>query len=228
MGILGRFKEIMSANANAILDTMEDPEKMIDQFLRNLQQDLKSIKSETATVMAEEKRSKRTLDEHKSEIEKLENYAMKALQNNNESDARKFLSERSVLEAELPNLQVGYESSVINATNMRKMHDKIVIDISELERKRSHLKAKFVTAKTQQRINETLYSSLSTDVNRSLSMFERYEEEANQALDKAAALSELNSGENRDIEDLKGKYDSTPSSSNIDDELEKLKLKMQQ
>ena len=60
MGILARFKDIMSSNINALLDKMEDPEKMIDQILRNLQSDLGEVKAETAGVMAEEARAKRT------------------------------------------------------------------------------------------------------------------------------------------------------------------------
>ena len=52
MGILKRFKDIMSSNINALLDKAEDPEKMIDQYLRDLQEDLRKVKSETATVMA--------------------------------------------------------------------------------------------------------------------------------------------------------------------------------
>ena len=40
MGIITRFKDIMSSNVNALLDKMEDPEKMIDQCLRNLNSDL--------------------------------------------------------------------------------------------------------------------------------------------------------------------------------------------
>ena len=63
MGILTRFKDIMSANINSILDKAEDPEKMIDQYLRNLESDLGSVKAETAAVMAEEKSAKRKLDE---------------------------------------------------------------------------------------------------------------------------------------------------------------------
>ena len=58
MGILKRFKDIMSSNINALLDKAEDPEKMIDQYLRDHQEDLRKVKSETATVMAEEQRCK--------------------------------------------------------------------------------------------------------------------------------------------------------------------------
>ena len=63
MGIIQRFADIMSANINALLDKAEDPAKMIDQYLRNLESDLGKVKAETAAVMAEEKKAKRELDE---------------------------------------------------------------------------------------------------------------------------------------------------------------------
>ena len=59
MGILQRFTDIMSANVNALLDKAEDPAKMVDQYLRDLESDLGKVKAETAAVMAEEKRAER-------------------------------------------------------------------------------------------------------------------------------------------------------------------------
>ena len=53
-GILKRFGDIMSANINSLLDKCEDPEKMIDQYLRDMQDDLGKVKAETASVMAAE------------------------------------------------------------------------------------------------------------------------------------------------------------------------------
>ena len=91
MGILTRFKDIMSANINALLDKCEDPEKMIDQYMRNLESDLGKVKAETASVMAEETRAKRELDECTEQVNKMQSYAEKALTAGNEADARKFL-----------------------------------------------------------------------------------------------------------------------------------------
>ena len=45
MGILSRFGDIVQANVNAVLDKMEDPSKMIDQYLRELNENLAEVKS---------------------------------------------------------------------------------------------------------------------------------------------------------------------------------------
>jgi len=79
MGIIQRFTDIMSANINALLDKAEDPSKMIDQYLRNLESDLGKVKAETAAVMAEETRTKRVLDDCDAEISKMQIYAEKAI-----------------------------------------------------------------------------------------------------------------------------------------------------
>ena len=79
MGILSRFKDIMSSNINALLDKAEDPEKMIDQTLRNLNNDLAKVKNETAEVMADEAKAKRNLDECNAEIARMQQYAEKAV-----------------------------------------------------------------------------------------------------------------------------------------------------
>ena len=105
MGILSRFKDIMASNINALLDKCEDPEKMIDQYLRNAEKDLGNVKAETASVMAEETRAKRVLDECSEEIEKMQKYAVKAVEAGNDNDARQFLTKKKQLEEKKVSLQ---------------------------------------------------------------------------------------------------------------------------
>ncbi|MDO5520722.1 MAG: PspA/IM30 family protein [bacterium] len=221
MGILTRFKDIMSSNINALLDKAEDPEKMIDQVLRNLNSDLAKVKSETASIMAEEQRAKRTLNECEQEIEKMQKYAVKALEANNDDDARKFLEKKQSLTNKKEGLQQAYDLAHANALKMREMHDKLVKDINELDARKDMIKGKLAVARTQERINN-MGSSLNGAAN-SITAFERMEEKANKALDKANAMSELNKNSD-DISDLTTKYDI--SNSDIDDELTALKASL--
>ena len=46
MGILNRFKDIMSANINAILDKCENPEKMIDEYMRQVVEELAEVEAD--------------------------------------------------------------------------------------------------------------------------------------------------------------------------------------
>lgn len=222
MGILTRFRDIMSANINALLDKAEDPEKMIDQCLRNLNSDLGKVKSETAAIMAEEQRAKRALDECNEEIDEMQKFAVKALEANNEADARKFLEKKASLSSKQPGLTEAYELAKTNATHMRQMHDKLVGDIGELESRKDMIKGKLAVAKTQERINKM--GSTVAGANNSISSFEKYEDMADRALDKANAMAELNRSSNdQSIEDLTKKYTTDVS---VDDELAALKASL--
>ena len=221
MSILKRFSDIMASNINALLDKAEDPSKMVDQLLRNLNSDLGKIKSETASVMAEETRSKRELDECNAEIDKLMVYANKALDAGNENDAKMFLSKKVKLNEKLTALQNKYDAAHANSVKMKEMHDKITMQIDDLNSRKNTIKAKIATAKIQERINKV--GSSVTSATGSLDAFSRMEEKANKMLDEANAMAELNSAPVDEVADLMSKYDDSNVSSSVDDELEMLK-----
>lgn len=224
MGIISRFKDIMASNINALMDKWEDPEKMIDQYLRNLENDLGQIKAETASVMAEEKAAKRKLDDVEAEITKLDNYARKAVTSGDDAAARQFLAKKSELTAQRDVLSQQYSIACENAMKMREMHDKVVNDISTLKSKRDMLKAKVKVAETQQKINKMTGASSALG---NMSKFDEMEERINRKLDEADAMATLNESANSNsIDDLMAKYDDGAQSSAVDDELAALKASM--
>ena len=224
MGIISRFKDIMAANINALLDKAEDPEKMIDQYLRNLESDLAKVKQETASVMAEEAKAKRQLDECTAEIAKMQGYAEKAVLAGNDEDAKKFLMKKKELVVKQTSLQETYTMAAENAAKMRQMHQKLVSDISQLNSRRDAIKAKIAVAKTQQTINKIGVSVEGAAEN--LSAFDKMEAKANKMLDEANAMAELNK-QNDSLDDIARKYESM-STPEVDDELAALKAKMGQ
>ena len=225
MGIMTRFKDIMTANVNALLDKAEDPEKMIDQYLRNLESDFAKVKAETASIMAEEKNAKRKLSECDEEIAKMGEYAKKAVAAGNDNDARQFLTKKNELAQKREVLAKDCELAQTNAEKMRQMHDKLESDISVMKSKRDMLKAKVKVAETQKKINEMGAGFESAGNN--AAAFDRMEDKVNKMLDEAEAIGELNkSASGNDIDNLTSKYDTAGAGSNVDDELAALKAEM--
>ncbi len=220
--ILKRFGDIMSANINALLDRAEDPEKMIDEYLRDIESDLGKVKAETAAVMASETKAKRELEECAQDIAKMQRYAEKAVAAGNDEDARRFLEKKAQLVKQQESLGQAYDAAAANAARMREMHDKLVKDLESLRAKRDAIKAKVAVAKTQEKMNKI--TSGAVGAGEAMAAFERMEEKADRMLDEASAMASLNeTGDS--IEDLAAKYD-TGESSAVDDELAALKAKM--
>ncbi|MGI6230265.1 MAG: PspA/IM30 family protein [Tractidigestivibacter sp.] len=219
--ILSRFNSIMSANINALLDKVEDPEKMIDQNLRELREELAEVKKETAGVMADDKAAQRKVDECQQNIKDCETAAENALKSGHEDDARKILVKKQTYTASLASLQQAADVAHANATKMRQMHDKLVSDIEELEARSDAIKAKAAVAKTQEHINDMTAGI--DKANSSISDFERYEDKVNKKFDSAMAEAELNEGD--DSDDLVTKYNSG-TEADVDAELAEMKKKL--
>ena len=220
--IMSRFNDILKANINELLDKFEDPSKMIDQYLRDMMEDLADVKKETAAVMAEETRTKRAVDANVAEVEKYLALAKKALEAANEGDARVFLAKKQELETLGAALQTAYAVAHENAEKMRQLHDKLTNDINELKARKEAIKAKVAVAKTQEKLNA--FDDRSDAAQDAMAAFKRMEEKADQMLDRANSMAELISKTVDDAKALEKKY--ATSSPSVEDELAALKSKL--
>ena len=221
MGILSRFGDIVQANVNAVLDKMEDPSKMIDQYLRELNENLAEVKKETAGVMAEETRTRRLMEENQAEAARYEDLAKQALLAGNEGDAKVFLAKKQQLESAGAGLVTAYTAAHENAVKMRQMHDKLVSDIEALKARRATIKATVSVAKTQERMNK-----ITSNADKAHGAFDRMEDKANRMLDEANAMAALNTEPVDEAKALEEKYSKGASNTAVDAELEALKKSM--
>ncbi|MCI8424555.1 MAG: PspA/IM30 family protein [Adlercreutzia sp.] len=224
MGILDRFTSIVKANINELLDKAEDPEKMVDQYLREMTESLAEVREATAGVMAEEKRTKKLVDDNMAEMAKYEDLAKKALAAGNEGDARTFLAKKQELAGRTEGLTIAYEGAKANADKMRLMHDKLVKDIEELNARKATIKAKAAVAKTQAKVNDM--TSAGDRAEGARSAFDRMEAKADEMLDRANAVAELSEKPADPTAELEKKYEQAGVTAAVDDDLARLKKEM--
>ena len=222
MGVLDRFNDIVKANINALLDKAEDPAKMVDQYLREMTENLAEVRKETAGVMAEETRTKRLVDESLAEISKYAELAKRALQAGNDGDAKTFIAKKQQLETKVGELKMAYEAANANAVKMRQMHDKLVSDIEALNSRKETIKAKVAVAKTQQKVNQ--FSTASDKLENAMTAFDRMEQKADNMLDRANAVAELGKAPVDSAKALEEKYANVSTS--VEDELAKMKAEL--
>ena len=94
MGIFTRFRDIISANINSLLDKAEDPEKMLRLMIHEMEDTLIELKASCASTMANEKKAKRTLDNYKEKASRWENRAKLAVEKQRDDLAREALFEK--------------------------------------------------------------------------------------------------------------------------------------
>lgn len=94
MGIFTRFRDIISANISAMLDKAEDPEKLINLMIREMEDTLVEIKASCAGVMAGAKKIQRQTEEAHSRERGWQDKAGLAVSKNRDDLAREALVEK--------------------------------------------------------------------------------------------------------------------------------------
>jgi len=94
MGIFTRFRDIVSANINSMLDRAEDPEKMIRLMIREMEDTLVEIKSSCAGVMANGKTVQRQCNEARTRERTWSDKAALAVERGRDDLAREALIEK--------------------------------------------------------------------------------------------------------------------------------------
>ena len=216
-----RVKTVVSSEMHAMIDKAEDPEKMLDQYLREMERDIGEIEAATAKVMAEEKLLNKKVADEKGLVTKREQQAMQALEASNEELAKKALVDKRKVSEELLHLKSLHSETVKNVEDMKSKLKEMKVEYRELELKKQSLKTRANSAKARTKANHTL-SSLNSEGSKK--GFERMEEKILR-FEAEADTSEDMRISTFTLEDELSKLD---TNTQVDRELEELKARVQE
>lgn len=212
-----RLWRLVKANINSLIAGAEDPEKVLEQTIIDMQNDLVQIRQAVATAIATQKRTERQYQQQETTAQEWYRRAQLALQKGQEDLAKEALVRRKTYEHTGTTIKAQLEQQVqiINQlkSNMRLLEDKL----AEAKAKKNLFIARARSAEATQRLNEVL-GNLKTG--RSTDIFEKMEEKVLQIEAKSQAIAEL--GNNP----TDPEWQSLQLGKDIDTELEAMKAKM--
>ncbi|CAL2229785.1 unnamed protein product [Prunus armeniaca] len=216
MNLFDRFARVVKSYANALLSTFEDPEKILEQAVLEMNDDLTKMRQATAQVLASQKRLENKYKAAEQASEDWYRKAQLALQKGEEDLAREALKRRKSFadNANTLKAQLDQQKGVVDnlVSNTRLLESKI----QEARSKKDTLKARAQSAKTATKVSEMVGN---VNTSSALSAFEKMEEKVLAMESQAEAIGQLTT------DDLEGKFALLESSS-VDDDLANLKKEL--
>ena len=214
MGFFDRLSRLVRANANAAVSSMEDPVKILDQSVADMQSDLVKLRQAVALAIASQKRLRSQAGQAESQAKTWYERAELALKKGEESLAREALSRRKTFQETATSLKGQVQSQDGQVETLKKSLVALEGKIAEAKTKKDMLKARAQAAQAQQQLQSAV-GSIGTDS--AMAAFERMEEkvEAMEATGQAAA--ELAGS------DLESQFAALESGNDVDDELAALR-----
>ena len=156
MGIFSRLGTLIKSNLNDLISQAEDPQKMLNQIVLDMQNQLVEAKKQVAVSIADEKRLQKQLDEQGELAKEWERKAMMAVRAGDDVLAKEALRRKQEHDNQVVEFskQWDLQKQAVDKLKdqLRTLNDKI----EEAKRKKNILIARQKRAEAQRAIQDTM------------------------------------------------------------------------
>ena len=216
MGILDRMSRLIRANINDLIDRAEDPEKMLNELLREMETNIRDARMQVANMIAQEKELEAELQEAQRDSREWERRAEMAVSSGKDDLAREALRRRRDAESIATVYATQLTSQQEMVTKLKQQLKMLEAKHDEAESKRDVLIARHRATQAQRQMTETLSTLPGLD---SYSELDRMEKRIRSEESKTQALGELQG------EDLDWQFAELDRDEDIESELAALKAR---
>jgi len=224
MGIFSKLSTVIKSNINDLISRAENPEKMLNQIILDMRDQLAKAKREVAAAIADERKLKSQLDSEVKQARDWQHRAMLAVKEGRDDLAKQALIRQKEHTDRAQVLQSTWESQAAETeklkSSLRQLNDKI----EEAKRKRNLLIAKQKRAQAQRRIHETMSGLSDTSAFEAFNrMADKIEEEERRSIAQAEVTEAL-AGDTLESEFLR--LEAGPGGADVEGQLLALKAEM--
>jgi phage shock protein A len=188
--IFKRLSDVITANINDLIDRVEDPERMIKQIIREMEENISRSKEGVIDAITSEKQLQKDLDHHRRQSEEWAGKAEDALKAGKEDLARAALTRKKEHDNLSKALEPAWASAQNTSERLKSQLQALEAKLEEARRKRSTLVARQRAAEARRRMDQTLANfQAGQDAQAN---FARMEDRVTELEARAEAMAELN------------------------------------
>ena len=217
-GVFSRMTDILKSNINEALDRAEDPEKMIRQMVREMEEAVGKATASVGTAVANQKRLERQYKEKEDQVNEWQGKAERAVEAGQDDLARRALERKGVLLQATRELEPAHKESKQAADQLRLQLRELKTKLEEARTRQGTLVARHRAAEARKRLAQSI-SGLGSDA---FSSFERFEQKIESSEAEAEAHSEITG----DIENIEREMRQLEQGKEVEDELASLKARL--
>ena len=223
MGLFKRFKDALRANINDLISKAENPEKMLNQIIMDMNEHLIEAKKSVASAIADEKRMERQMNDYRVKAQDWEDKAILAVKVGKDHLAKDALLRKEEYDTYAKELEPQWNAQHESVNQIKESLKQLQRKIEEAQRKKNILIARAKRAETQKKI-QSMTGSIADST--AFEAFDRMASKVEQIEAEADAVSELaKAGQDEDT--LEAEFKKLESSeTNADILLDELKAKL--
>lgn len=221
MGFFGRLAQLIKSNLNDLINRSEDPEKMLNQVILDMNTQLVEAKKQVAIAIADEKRLEKQFRAESANAEEWERKAMLAIRAGDDVLAKEALMRKKEHDSITAAYQDQWQKQKAAVDQLKAALRALNDKIEEAKRKKNVLIARKRRAEAMKSIQETMHG---LNESSSFETFDRMATKIDQMESEAEAITEINEEASGDT--LKNRFKSLEATSGADVDLEELKRKM--
>jgi len=214
MGVFNRISNMFRAKVNSTLDEMENPIELLDQKVKDMEEQLSKAKLNSAQIIGNVQTIKKNIDAAERESADFDSKVKLALSKGNEDLAKRALEKKLDADKKTAALKESYDTAKTQAEALKKNLLSLEEEIQKTRQYRDEAAARYTTAKASEKVNEIL-SDVQTKSN-SIQL-DSIERKIQKTEAKANGLAEL-----REVDDFDSQFEKLKET-DLDLELEKYK-----